>query len=346
MSDEGVGISTQDAGSQIASLLLDDPTPTPAADGVREVKFTAKAKPAKAAKVEEAPIPLTGNDGTPDEGAEEPKDEEKPAEPTVEDEDDDEETPEPKKFKVKADGIELEVDEGELVKGYSRTKDYTQKTQALAEERRKFVEEDLAPVRAERQLYAERLDALHTAVTSLLPETEPDWNEVRTRTTPEEFTEAFAQWRGQMQRVEKIKAEQARVRDLQVQDEQRMTMVRLVEEKAKLEAALPDLKDPEKGKGLRDDLTAYARSLGFTEEGLSAVEDHRLLVMLDKARRYDEAQARKPKIEDKIDRALETIKPSAPRLRPKNSETERAKTRLAETGRVEDAATLISKMLQ
>lgn len=42
----------------------------------------------------------------------------------------------PKSYLVKVDGEEVEVTLDELQKGYSRTQDYTRKTQALAEQRK------------------------------------------------------------------------------------------------------------------------------------------------------------------------------------------------------------------
>ena len=47
-------------------------------------------------------------------------------------------TEEEPKYKVKVDGEEIEVTQEELLRGYMRQKDYTQKTQALAEQRRQF----------------------------------------------------------------------------------------------------------------------------------------------------------------------------------------------------------------
>lgn len=49
-----------------------------------------------------------------------------------------ESTPRTGTYKVKVDGEELEVGLDELLNGYSRTADYTRKTQALAEERERF----------------------------------------------------------------------------------------------------------------------------------------------------------------------------------------------------------------
>jgi len=42
----------------------------------------------------------------------------------------------PQLFNVKVNGVELEVTADELVKGYMRQADYTQKTQTLAEQQR------------------------------------------------------------------------------------------------------------------------------------------------------------------------------------------------------------------
>lgn len=59
--------------------------------------------------------------------------------PTETDEDThEEETDEEPKYTVKVDGEEIEVTQDELLRGYMRQRDYTQKTQQLAEQRRQF----------------------------------------------------------------------------------------------------------------------------------------------------------------------------------------------------------------
>lgn len=54
------------------------------------------------------------------------------------DEGQDQTTEDEPKYKVKVDGEEIEVTQDELLRGYMRQKDYTQKTQQLAEQRRQF----------------------------------------------------------------------------------------------------------------------------------------------------------------------------------------------------------------
>jgi hypothetical protein len=76
---------------------------------------------------------------------------------------DTEEQEQPRVFSVKVDGKEVEVTLDELQKGYSRTQDYTRKTQQIAEVR-KQTEVELQAVRAEREQYAQLLSALESQV--------------------------------------------------------------------------------------------------------------------------------------------------------------------------------------
>jgi len=329
MADEVVeqGPSTEDAARAMAGLFGDAPEPPKddAPDEVLEGKLAGRERNEKGQLLPKK------------------KDEESPYaegdEPEAPEEDGEELTPaEIRKLKVKVDGIEQELPEDEVIKGYSRQADYTRKTQELAEQRRKFVESELEPVRQERQVYAERLAQMAEAIEALVPTREPDWQTLRTQVSPEEFTQAFADWRANAQRLEKVQAEQSRVWDLQQQDDSARLRALLAVENEKMIAALPDMADAEKGKALKDDLVAYAKSLQFSDDDLAQVSDHRLLVLLDKARRWDQTQQRKPKVEEKIDRALDSLKPSAPKSTPKGQPFARAQEQLAQTGRTDDAA--------
>ena len=76
-----------------------------------------------------------------------------------------EEEEQPQVYTVKVDGKEIEVTLDELQKGYSRTQDYTRKTQQVAEIR-KQVEAETAAIRAEREQYAQLLGALQQQLES------------------------------------------------------------------------------------------------------------------------------------------------------------------------------------
>jgi hypothetical protein len=267
------------------------------------------------------------------------------AEPEDASESEEEEAPPPRLVKVKVDGMEVEVDEEELKKGYSRTSDYTKKTQALAEERRKFEAEERAAVRAERQAYAENLARVQEALEVLTPSREPDWRELQGQMTPEEFTKHYASWKANASRLERVREEQERVRSLQEQDDSRARATRLMQEKDRLEEAVPDLKDPEKGKALRQDLMDYAKAIGFSDDDLAAVEDHRPLVLLHKARLWDESQKRRPKVEEKVDRALESLKPTGSKPAPRQKVVDGLKTKLKDSGSLDDAAAYLNTIM-
>lgn len=305
----------------------------------------------------DAPIPITPADGSddPDEELEpeqkpkakevEPEPEEEPEDAPAAEDEEPEEAPKPRLLKVKVDGMEVEVDEEELKKGYSRTSDYTRKTQALAEERKKFEAEERAQVRALAAEFKAKMEAVEEALQALVPG-EPDWNTLRQTMQPDEFTAAFAEWHTHSKRLEKVRAERDKVRQYEEQESARDRQTRLAAEMVKLQDALPELKDPEKGKVLRDDLTAYAKSVGFTDDDLAGVEDHRALVLLDKARRWDEHLRQKPKLDAKVDRALDkAVKPGSAPAKPKAKELDAVKSRFNKTRSEDDAAALLNTLL-
>ena len=327
------GMQEMDVGQAADAMAKAGLFAEPSTEAAPERK-TPQKDPATGKFVKAAP-PEPQADEPPAEGEPEPEAEPKPE---AEAEDDGEEKPEQQFLKVKLDGLEQELPAEEVTKGYIRQADYTRKTTELAERRKQFEQVELPAVRQEREYYASRVQAIVEALEALAPDREPDWESASNTMTPEEFTAHYKGWKANRERVERAKGEHARVRELHEQQEGRARATRLAEQQELLEAALPELKDPEKGPMLREDLRAYAKSLRFTEEDLDGIEDHRALLLLDKARRYDESLKRRPTVEAKVQRAVEGLKPSGARPPAKAKEVELTRKRLLETGSVEDAA--------
>jgi hypothetical protein len=103
-----------------------------------------------------------------DSGVEDAPDEES-SEEQSEEQEEPEEQEQQQTFTVKVDGKEVSVTLDELQKGYSRTQDYTRKTQQIAEVR-KQVEQETHAVRAEREQYAQLLGALQAQLQSSEPQ--------------------------------------------------------------------------------------------------------------------------------------------------------------------------------
>jgi len=243
----------------------------------------------------------------------------------------------PVSYRVKINGQEVEVPLPELLAGYSRTADYTRKTQELAAQRKQH-EQELAAVRAERQEYAQSLAKLRAALESV--EAEPDWARLR-QESPEEFAATYAAWQQHKERLAAVEAEQRRVHDLQQQELQRQLAEYVKQEQEKLLAAIPEWKDSKVATAEKQALVEYAQGLGFTDEELAQVVDHRAVTLLRKAYLYDKQQAAKPLAQKKVAAAKAVAPGSGGQFRRQTSEATKAKQRLAKTGRVKDAAAVL-----
>lgn len=339
-------MSDEDAGAAIASLFAQ---PTDRKRDPSTGKFVSQ-KPAEAEAESDAPAP-------PVEAQAEDAPAPEAAEPEADESATDEtETTEALRYDpaqhgqmlvpVKVDGVETLVPIEEIRSGYSRTKDYTQKTQALAEERKKFESDILAPARAEREQLVHHLTQLESIVRAAMPDTEPDWDRLAAEATPEEFQAQFTNWKKNSERIGRIRAQQEAVNARIAADAQAQLEAVLASEHEKLREAIPEFRDAEKGKQLHDDLVAFAKSLGYSSDDLAQVTDHRALVVLNKARLYEQAQKTRSTAETKVDRALDKgLKPSGvrPALAPNKLET--AKAKLAKSGSIDDAADAIGALL-
>ena len=205
-----------------------------------------------------------------DSGVEDAPEEETSEEQSGEEEES-EEQEQPQTFTVKVDGKEVAVTLDELQKGYSRTQDYTRKTQQIAEVR-KQVEQETQAVRAEREQYAQLLGALQAQLQSSEPQVDLDrlYNE-----DPIEWVRQKEVLRDRQEKAYAIQAEQQRLYQLSQQEQQQSIQQHLESQKDALLAALPEWKDPKKAKLEKAMLIESAKSAGFSDEDLKSVYDHR-----------------------------------------------------------------------
>jgi hypothetical protein len=275
-----------------------------------------------------------------DSGVEDAPDEETSEEQSGEEEEQ-EEQEQPQTFTVKVDGKEVAVTLDELQKGYSRTQDYTRKTQQIAEVR-KQVEAETQAVRAERGQYAQLLGALQAQLQASEPQVDLDrlYNE-----DPIEWVRQKEVLRERQEKAYAIQAEQQRLVQLSQQEQQQSMQQHLESQKDALLAALPEWKDPKKAKLEKAMLIESAKSAGFSDEDLKSVYDHRLVLLLRKAALFDQMVSKRQGIKPVVNNGPRPAKPGAAGRVSATSEVTRAKQRLAKTGRVDDAADAIYKLL-
>lgn len=298
---------------------------------------------------------LAGVEPTPVEDSEAQAESEAPIEdieaedevPVTEEADSEEaESPEPEEvpvYTVKVDGQEIEVPLDELLKGYSRMQDYTRKTQKLAEERNAVVAE-AEQARQERERYTTVLSALQQQMQTAAP-AEPDWDKLRAE-DPIEFGIRWAEHQRRQQQMASIQAEQQRMAEIQQYERAKLIQNVLEKEQQALMEAIPEWKDPEKAKTEKQALFDFGRSVGFTDQELSNVTDHRTVLTLRKAMMYDKLMSKRADIKPAIKSVAPVLKPGAASTVPKTvSDVTRAKQRLAKSGTLQDATSAFEAIL-
>jgi hypothetical protein len=261
----------------------------------------------------------------------------------VEQDDDGEEQEQPT-YLVKAAGEEREVTLDELIKSYQLGTDYTKKSQAVAEER-KAVESERQAVQEAKQLrdtYAQRLEMIEQM---LQPQQEENLEYLK-ETDPIGYSVKVAEMVQKEKQLAAVQAERSRIQQQQEQDRQAQMQSVVAEEMQKLSAAIPEFTDPAKGEAIRNDIRAFGKQLGFSDNELAAVYDSRAVLTLYKAMQYDKLVASKPAITKKVNEAPKAIKSGVSKPRDSNAEeTRKLKARARASGSIRDAASVFERFL-
>jgi len=256
---------------------------------------------------------------------------------------DTEEQEQPQVFSVKVDGKEVEVTLDELQKGYSRTQDYTRKTQQIAEAR-KQTDAELSAVRAEREQYAQLLSALESQVQQVA-QPNIDWDRLY-QEDPIEWVRQREVMRDNQEKAAAIQSEKQRLAQLSQQEQAQFMQQKLQHEQEALLAAIPDWKDPKKAQAEKALLVEFGQKIGFTSDELNGVVDHRAVLMLRKAALYDQMMSKRGSIKPVTNNGPRPAKPGAAGRISNSTEAVRAQQRVAKTGRVDDAANAIFQLLK
>lgn len=278
-----------------------------------------------------------------DEGAEQgqPEEQTEELEATGEAEDQSEYEDEPieevkPRYKAKVGGEEVEVELDELINGYQRSKDYTQKSQALAEQRKAMDAErgHLEQVKQERMAYAQKLKALDSFLSQ---QNRGEDLEVLKETDPIGYAVKVAEQSQREKQLAVVRAEQQRIAQQQQAEQQQDLQNHLKSESEKLASVIPELNTP-KGDAIRKEIREYAKSVGWSDQELSSVYDHRAVLTLYKAMKFEQLQKGKPETLKKVQQAPKMLKPGTSTPSTKSSQDKQVMQRLRQTGKVRDAA--------
>lgn len=329
--------SIHEAAAGIFDILPDDPF------GDEELEETAGTEE------EREDSDLTGEEADDEEELEddevalEDDEAEESDEPEDEDEEEYEEEAEeeegPEMFDVRSDGQDEQVSLDELKSSWSRTSSWTRKSQKLAQERKTF-ESEMVAVREERAQAGGMLLALEQQLQANMP-VEPTGDD------PKEWV----QYQREQGRLAQVQSERRSLDDKIRTDYEATREAQIDDERMKLAELVPEWSDAAVAKKENAALVQFALGLGFTEEDMSNVTDHRIVMLFRQAKAFADLDDAK-KVVRKRTRKVKKLQPGQKSNRKsrtgkgRNSKRARAaRETLRERGRVDDAAAVIFETL-
>lgn len=207
-----------------------------------------------------------------------------------------EEDSQPQSFTVTVDGKKEKVTLDELLKGYSRTADYTRKTQLTAAEK-KAAADEAKSAREAREQHLTKVKEFEAALDTFGPK-EPDWAKIREE-TPEDLPTIHAQWQIYQAERKKLADEKATLEKKSKDDADNEFKALIQRERQLAQEAIPEFKDKVKGKKLYDEMRDYAAAAGFTPEEFNGMFDHRALRIIADAVRFKRGETRRSALPQK-----------------------------------------------
>ena len=248
-------------------------------------------------------------------------------------------------YKVKVGKEEMDVPLDELLKGYSRTSDYTRKTQEVAEAR-KAVEAERQKIEEAARLrdtYAQRLQVIEQMLSQ--GEKGEDLAALK-ESDPIGYAVKIAEQTEREKQLAAVRAEQQRIAQQQQAEQSQRLQAHLQAEALKLQEAIPEMADPAKGQAIKTDIRNYAKKIGFSDEELAQVYDSRAVTALYKAMQFDKLTQGKADAVKKVAQAPRMMRPGTftPEAR-ESSEAKKLREQLRRSGKKNDAARIFERLL-
>lgn len=257
----------------------------------------------------------------------------------------DEEDLDPDEFEIEVtvDGVEKKVKLKELKANYSGNGAIEKRLQEASEIRNAAMEQGKRLYTA-LQEEAVRLAKLDEIVKNLA-EPEINWEELKRTNLPKYLLERDRQREAEIRRT-RIQEEQARVKAEQEKLEELARQQYTANEAKQLVAKIPEFGDPVKAQETYAKLAKAASIYGYAAEEVGSVLDHRAMLVLNDAMKYQELIKNKTTAQKKTAPATALLRPSASKANKPVNQAKKLQQALIKrarsTGKAEDvAATLL-----
>ena len=253
-------------------------------------------------------------------------------------------------YRVVVDGQEQEVTLDELMKGYSRQSDYTRKTEKLSQDR-KSVEElknEYTRQNEEAKIKRDQYEKQIQILSEQLKQSEPSKVDLDRlyEDNPAEYVRVKAEQDRRKELLEKANQERQRIQSEKQEEQSKQYNAYLEQQRELLAQKLPIYADKEKGPEFVKNLTSYAKEIGYTDQEINMLVDHRSVIMLANAYRYDKLKKANLK-NKKVTKVSKVVSSSSAKVQDENEVAKRMKSKkatLKRTGKVNDAVSVLREM--
>lgn len=253
-------------------------------------------------------------------------------------------------YRVVVDGQEQEVTLDELMKGYSRQSDYTRKTEKLSQDR-KSVEElknEYTRQNEEAKIKRDQYEKQIQILSEQLKQSEPSKVDLDRlyEDDPAEYVRVKAEQDRRKELLEKANQERQRIQSEKQEEQSKQYNAYLEQQRELLAQKLPIYADKEKGPEFVKNLTSYAKEIGYTDQEINMLVDHRSVIMLANAYRYDKLKKANLK-NKKVTKVSKVVSSSSAKVQDENEVAKRMKSKkatLKRTGKVNDAVSVLREM--
>ena len=257
--------------------------------------------------------------------------EQTPTEKPTEDKGPEEETPlsdtesdEPK-YKVKVNGEEIEIPVSELKKGYMMERDYRHKTGEVAA-KRKELDSKIADI-------SEKISDAEGLIDIDISALENDEGKALRESDPDKFLKKVEAIQKRAEKLKQLKEKKAKL------DEEN-TRERISKERELLTQKIPDWLDENIREKEAQDIVATLSDLGFSEEEIGKMHDHRLLALARQAMKFGKLS--KEDLKDKeIKKPPKSAKPGSSDKKQVKTKEDKLRDKLKSSHDMKDAAALI-----
>ena len=253
-------------------------------------------------------------------------------------------------YKVTVDGQEQEVTLDELMKGYSRQSDYTRKTEKLSQDRRSVEElkNEYTRQNEEAKIKRDQYEKQLNVLSEQLKISEPNKVDLDKlyESDPAEYVRLKAEQDRRKELMEKAQQEQERIQAEKQEEQTKQYNAYLNQQRQLLAEKLPIYADKEKGAEFTKNLLNYAKEIGYSDQEISMLVDHRSVIMLANAYRYDKLKKANLK-NKKVTKVSKVVSSSSSKIQDDSDIAKRMKSKkatLKRSGKVKDAVSVLQEM--